>query len=151
MSVLASEAPTAPAIFNFDSVSEWLADWVKFQMAKPSPSGHRPCTSLPAGDALSLCGSIGFDSAIAPDGTVWINDYGETDQDNWRVAKSNERMSILVSAQQRLYPELIVLLPVRPAHAISCAACGGSGLMHPPLRVWCPSCGSLGWVVASGT
>jgi hypothetical protein len=146
MSGLAVEARKAPAIFHFNSVAEWLASWVAFQLAKPCPSA-----TVPSGDALYLCGSIGFDSAIAPDGTVWLNDYGHTDQDNWRVATSNERMSILVSAQQGNYPELIALLPVRPVHANLCTSCGGSGFMHPGLRVWCPSCGSLGWVVGSGT
>ena len=151
MTDLAAEAPNAPAIFNFTSVAEWLVAWVNFQMTKSWPSGHGPRTRVPSGDALYLCGSIGYDSAIAPDGTVWLNDYGHTDQDNWRIATSGERMSFLTSAQQRTYPELIVLLPVKPTHAIPCGACGGSGLMHHVPGINCQSCGSLGWVVANGT
>jgi hypothetical protein len=137
----------APPIFAFTSIGEWLFSWVNLQMTKSWPSGHGPRTRVPSGDALYLHGSIGYDSALHPDGTVWMNEYGNSDQDNWRIASSGERLSLLTIAQKQTYPELIVLLPLRPANATKCEACGGSGLMNQLLSVNCQVCGSLGWCV----
>jgi hypothetical protein len=47
------------------------------------------------------------------------------------------------------YPELKVLLPVRPPTSIDCARCNGSGWMHlggEHVRVRCGECCALGWV-----
>jgi len=59
---------------------------------------------------LYLCGSIGYDAALAPDGVVWVNDYFETDEENWRVATEKERLGFLLHAQHRTFPELILLV-----------------------------------------
>jgi hypothetical protein len=141
------ESVGAPQIFAFVSIAEWLFAWVNFKMTKEWPSGHGPRTKVPSGDALYLHGSIGYDSALHPDGTVWMNDYGDSDQESWRVASRGERLSFLAIAQRRSYPELIVLLPLRPANANICSGCGGSGLTNRVLHINCQACGSLGWSV----
>ena len=141
----------APSICQFHTVGAWLQAWVEFEMKKDWPSGHGPRTKVPSGDALYLCGSIGYDAALSPDGTVWINDYIETDEENWRVTTEREKLNFLVHAQRRSYPELIILLPTKPETAVPCHECGGTGMLRASSLIRCPMCGSLGWVYASGS
>jgi hypothetical protein len=135
--------PLPPPIHRYSSIEDWLKDWVVFHMTKTWPSGFGPCTKVPTGDALLLCGSIGYDAAISPDGTVWMNDYGWDDKENWRYATASERISFLVMAQARIYPELIVLLPLRPTDAVECPECQGFAGTH---EILCATCGALGWI-----
>ena len=143
--------PDPPSICQFHSVGAWLEAWVEFEMKKSWPSGHGPRTKIPTGDALYLCGSIGYDAALAPDGTVWINEYIETDEENWRLTTQQERLSFLVHAQRKSYPELILLLPTKPVASVPCHECAGTGLLRISPAVSCSLCGSLGWVYAGGS
>jgi hypothetical protein len=133
----------SPAIHHFNSTSEWLRYWVEYQIAKHRGTSTSATVQVPSGEALYLYGSIGLDTAITPDGEIWIDTSSES-VSLWRVATSLERTSILVSAQRLRFPELIVLLPLKPANATECPQCNGTGHIYRNL-VWCGACGSLGW------
>jgi hypothetical protein len=67
------------------------------------------------------------------------------------VALPNAELAVLAHAWTR-FPELAPLVPVRPADAISCLACDGSGAIKHGER---PSgfscyCGGLGWLFRDG-
>jgi hypothetical protein len=50
------------------------------------------------------------------------------------------------------FPELVALVPTRPADAMDCPACRGSGSMREkelPSGLSC-YCGGLGWLFADG-
>jgi hypothetical protein len=115
--------------------------------------------SVPTGDALHLGGSMGFDSAIAPDGQVWIDVYWDqeefwkldyTYEPQWRLTSREERLSLLARAQKHGWPELIILLPLRPTSAAECAACNGSGYIHGDFA-FCLRCGTMGWLPEEAT
>ena len=57
-------------------------------------------------------------------------------EDGWRLLA-------LVKAARR-YPELISLLPTRPANSALCSRCGGSGFMFGNFD--CGYCMGIGWV-----
>ena len=61
-------------------------------------------------------------------------------------AKEPLRTMFLVAGAER-YPELVVLLPVRPSASADCPRCEGTGRMtHGSGKVRCQECRSLGWV-----
>ena len=67
------------------------------------------------------------------------------------VALPNAELAVLAHAWTR-FPELAPLVPVRPADAISCPACDGSGSIKHGER---PSgfscyCGGIGWLFRDG-
>jgi len=138
-----------PQLHQFGQIAEWLSAWVTFQITVKKRN-HVP--HLPSGTGLNLVGSIGLNSAITPDGTVWIElieDMSSEYRPSWRLADSNERSCILISAQRRLYPELIILLSQKPSDAVECPECSGTGFMHQSM-VWCSTCGCRGWITANG-
>ena len=133
----------APHFDASTSVSAWLDAWVRFKIAEHP----RAAIAVPSGYALYIYCTIGFDAALSPDGTVWVNDYHLTDQVNWEVADEGERIRNLVKAT-RIYPELAALLPTRPDCAITCDACTGTGQVVGPLnlKLSCLNCNALGWI-----
>jgi hypothetical protein len=135
----------APSLEEFKTTAEWLSAWVEYKMLEMWPSGFGPRTLLPNGqDALYLCGSIGCDFALTPQGTVYINDYGHGDIDNWRPATSTESISAILVATKQSHPALIALLPRKQPNAESCEECAGTGQM-PGFPIHCQRCGGLGW------
>jgi ABC-type transport system involved in multi-copper enzyme maturation permease subunit len=81
-----------------------------------------------------------------PDGQVLGVAHGS--ESRAKPASSYRWLVARVSAA-RLFPELRVLLPLRPKHADRCLACGGSGLdrySNTPGKVLCQTCTGLGWV-----
>jgi len=138
--------PPRPLLHHFGSVDDWLRAWVEFRRAALPPA-HRSSYDRETGrPSVSLVGSIGLDSAITVEGDVWVQ-FGIHDDelDGWRPAQPNERVALLISAQ-RPYPELAVLLPLRPAEATDCRACAATG--RTPVGSWCFECGARGWLVA---
>ena len=143
------EPPAVPRpASQFNTLGAWLAAWVEFRREQAVASNSLRET-VPGG--FPLVGSIGLDTAVTADGRIWIqvDDLSETNPSPWRLATERERTSILVSAQMRYWPELALLLPLRPLDAIDCSGCNGTGYLHADI-IWCSSCGCLGWVHANG-
>lgn len=88
-----------------------------------------------------------MDSAITVDGEVWVQ-FGIRDDelDGWRPARRNERVALLIAAQKP-FPELAVLLPLRPIEATDCPTCQGKGTVYADI-VWCGDCSARGWILA---
>ena len=55
-----------------------------------------------------------------------------------------QRMAICQGA--KTHPELAVLLPPRPAEAVTCSVCGGSGTIVGAPQLVC-ECGGAGWSI----
>jgi hypothetical protein len=149
-----TDARNVPPLYRFASVEQWLNAYVCSEIERLKREVPE-VVSVPTGDALYLVGSLGFDSAIAPDGQVWINIYWDDEQfwklDNtyepkWRHASREERLCVLAHAQKRTRPELTILLPVRPASAAECTECNGTGYLHGGNYLWCLRCGTMGWL-----
>lgn len=135
-----------PRLHQFVSIEEWFRHWVLFRMSQSVPA------QLPIGPGLYLAGSIGSDEAVMPDGQFWINWYDpaiDSQVENWRPAAPGERMSTIVSAQVRRFPELAALLPCRPSTARDCDDCNGTGFLYENF-VWCTTCHCLGWLESDG-
>ena len=67
------------------------------------------------------------------------------------VSIPNVELAVLGHAWMT-FPELAPLVPVRPADAIDCPACHGSGSIQrgKPLAGFSCYCGGLGWLFADG-
>jgi len=99
-------------------------------------------------DALYLFATIGMEAVLKSDGTVLVavdEDWDQPDRPAplFRPATEQERTASLVIAQKRI-PELAQLLPPRPADAIECDKCRGSGYIIQ--QVVCGNCGGMGWI-----
>jgi hypothetical protein len=141
----AASVSPRPLLHQFTSVEEWLRAWVEFRRAQ-WPEDIRASYDRQVGTPCTLlAGSIGMDSAITVDGEVWVQ-FGthDDDLDGWRPARRNERVALLITAQRR-FPELAVLLPLRPAAATDCPACQGKGV-HVSIA-WCHDCSARGWLL----
>ena len=139
----AAEAPRdlSPQRHQFHSVEEWLSAWVGHHLAKPRSFSIRGTPVIP------LIGSLGFDSALSRDGTVWVAFYDLSPQsppEEWRTADAHERTWLLVCAARR-FPALNLLLPSKPQDAISCPECSGTGFTLNNVVV-CMKCSALGWL-----
>jgi hypothetical protein len=80
---------------------------------------------------------------IRPNGSfVWWEIEAGHDAVRTLLDPKLERMAICQGA--KLYPELAVLIPLRPREATSCEACNGTGQVpgHPH---WICNCGGVGW------
>lgn len=136
---------------------EWLADWIRTQVAE---NLARPVTLPGTGPpAAYLHGSIGYDTAITEAGEVWVSEY-ELDgpsafEARWRLARPKERIGYLVIAS-RQHAELARLLPPKPVDSHSCARCNGMGghtlratdgtKVDPVPGMICEECAGLGWL-----
>lgn len=82
---------------------------------------------------------------LAPDGRVVVYDHELLDAPIERALDHAYLMAALVEGS-RAFPLLASLVPVRPADALECDACGGSGKLPEPIssRVIC-KCGGIGW------
>jgi hypothetical protein len=133
-----------PAPHRFASIEAWLRAWIAWRLAREEGTSRMRCAG-PFGDGLVLGGTIGLLYAFAGDGAVWILQEGiGQEADAWREATPNQRFAILVDAQRRVYPELAVLLPLRPHDAVDCAAC--EGRVYD--MAWCGACSNRGWTLA---
>ena len=140
-----SEAMPAP--HRHTSLDAWLRAWIAWRLVQGAPYPRHLCSG-PFGEGLVLGGSIGLLYAFAPDGTVWIQSElagpGGEPPEAWRQATSNQRLAILIGAQRHHFPELAVLLPLRPQQAVDCAACAGGQYEN----FWCGACSNRGWTLA---
>lgn len=96
---------------------------------------------------------------LRPDGAVY--DFDTQDDSVRELGEGVERWMALRRIARRLaLPALLELLPERPAGAVDCGTCGGTGYrevstpdggtfladFETPVPLPCPACGSLGWV-----
>lgn len=96
--------------------------------------------------AIALMGTIGTIWMLRPDGTFWDADadWGKPLQP---LEDRLHLMALAVGTER--YPWLAELLPPRPADAIDCGSCGGSGSVGvgapPGGGFLCQACDALGW------
>jgi hypothetical protein len=85
---------------------------------------------------------------VLPDGSFvrWDHDSGE-DALKPLLDPFWQRMAALQGARQ--YPELLGLVPQRPASAQTCDKCEGSGQLKGLLPHLVCECGGLGWSIPS--
>jgi hypothetical protein len=128
-------------------LEDWIKAWIAFRILEASYAkaeyfiNGRKC--------LGIFGTIGLDSAFTSDGEVLVA-LGFEEEAVWRVATREERTWVIVCAQRNRYPELSVLLPLRPEDAVDCANCRGSGFVHGQI-ISCKICSALGWVSGGET
>ncbi len=96
--------------------------------------------------AIALMGTIGTIWMLRPDGSVWDAD-ADSDKPFQPLDERCHLMALAVGVER--YPWLRELLPQRPADAIDCATCKGTGKVGPTTVVYsgaiCPACDALGW------
>ena len=128
-----------------DRLRAFLAD------TSPDPLGLRAVVAKFG--ALPLITDMGGCYALRLDGEVvsfaWDEPHGLAVVDDERL-----RNTALNQGSQR-YPELAPLVPARPAEAIDCRSCGGTGIVafegrSLPNNVIC-FCGGLGWIPADSS
>lgn len=124
---------------SFCSVHEWLIAWVAFRIEARSTAVYE----VEGRKCLSLYGSLGFECALREDGAFLIT-VGIEEAENWRLANDQERIWLTIGAQRKVYPELSVLLPLRPVDALDCGECRGSGFAYHDVVI-CWACSALGW------
>jgi hypothetical protein len=107
----------------------------------PEPLGHTNYEGLRY-RALPLFGTLGEVWLLRPDGTFWRAD-SEVGLP-LEPLPENLRTIALVAGAER-YPWLRDLLPPRPADAIDCTNCQGSGRFGPANALFCHVCDALGW------
>jgi hypothetical protein len=127
-----------PSLHQFADAARWLSAWVEFRIAQAGPGS---IVVLPEGAGLRLVTSLFLDTAVSSDGRFWI--LNEDLSPTWRRATRLESSAILLSAQRRAFPELMCLVPTKPADAQPCASCNGKGFINDV--AWCLDCGCLGW------
>ena len=108
---------------------------------------RRPAHRLASGlEVVDIYGSVGVGYAMAFDGRIF-----EWDLDiDMREVTDPTRLRLALKLGSKVIPELARLLPFRPAEALDCAECHGTGecgLGHE-VRWLCNTCGGIGWVTA---
>lgn len=84
---------------------------------------------------------------IDADGEVWhLSFWWNPAEDIVEHVPDGPRKVGLIAIAAEGVPELAAWLPERPADAIECVTCKGSGNLPPPIRFQCPKCCGLGWV-----
>ncbi len=119
-------------------ISEFLsADDPKFEWVKPAVRMHG-FLPLYVGWVAVL--------GLRPDGSFVRWDY-ENDRATVKPLSDAYWQRMAICQGTRKYPELRALLPERPATALTCPACGGSGQMSgAPPQIVC-QCGGTGWII----
>jgi hypothetical protein len=121
----------------------------RFERAKESPPGRLSKDHK----AVHICGSIGYDCYISPDGDIFMETY-DLSNDEPSVAHSSRQAQIacLVLGSEYM-PALAQLLPDRPPDTPTCDTCKGIGWLHRgvlgPQGILCHDCSGLGWIEVS--
>jgi hypothetical protein len=88
--------------------------------------------------ALTMSGQLAFIPHDAPEGLELVTDRPHP------AEATGIRVALAVGS--RRYPALASIQPVRPADAVACAACDGTGRLPGwPENLLC-ACGGLGWL-----
>lgn len=108
-----------------------------------------PAALSPDKRAVLIDGGIGYCAWASPDGDLYLETYepGVTGASKFnRTLRA--RASVIVLGSRTL-PELLQILPKRPATGIDCTCCEATGwrTVTERARFICVACGGLGWVV----
>ena len=148
-----SRRPVPPMRAALPTLSAWVEAWVKYRIElartdNPSAEKRQAPTKTPH---AYICGSIGYDAYLFPNGSVWVSEYEMVDPDmgpfTYYEATGTQRTYAIVCASS-FSPELRRLLPRRSRSARDCEACGGAG-MDRNSSFPCKPCGGLGWTDSS--
>jgi len=100
-------------------------------------------------NGLFLTGGPGGGSYLDADGEVWnwFLSFNDNEGDSVeRVPDGPMKVGLVAIAAERM-PELAEWLPRRPAMAVDCEACKGTGWMRAPLQqIQCSDCFGMGWL-----
>jgi hypothetical protein len=118
-------------------IAEFLsADDPEFEWTKPAVRAHR---FLPL--YIGWLAVLG----IRPDGS-FVRWNHEDDRSGVTPESHADLQRMAICYGARKYPELRALLPERPAAALTCSACGGTGEVGGNPRLVC-QCGGTGWII----
>jgi len=136
------------------SVPDWLPTFVADRMAEQAARDPQFARDVADAQGMLLYGTIGHAAYLRADGSVWFHvaalslDTEDEEEYEWQPAGGSDRLRALLMGARR-YPELLDLLPQRPADAVECLRCTGTGRFLP--NVYCHLWGGLGWVRGQGT
>lgn len=112
-----------------------------------------PDEILESEDAVVMTLGLGPAMCLAFDGRVIVHDYMDDERPRQSSDPKEAFSAIVIGAKVRKAPELLSLLLQRPANALDCADCEGSGWRQfgkdvegKPIEVVCRGCGGTGWV-----
>ncbi|MBS0260474.1 MAG: hypothetical protein JSS02_00850 [Planctomycetes bacterium] len=100
------------------------------------------------GKALRVCGSIGYECCISPEGDVYMLTDPTVDADcPWLIDRSRHAQLCVLLSGGKYFPELLALLPNRPPNVPDCPDCR-AGWVHIASghKFICGRCGGLGWI-----
>jgi hypothetical protein len=111
------------------------------------------------GQALRVCGSIGYECCISPEGDVYMLTDPTFPQGgvlpvaippgdaDWLIDRSRHAQLCVLISGGEYFPELLTLLPNRPPNVPDCPDCR-AGWVHIPSghKFICGRCGGLGWI-----
>jgi len=106
--------------------------------------------------ALLVDGGIGYGCYVAPDGDIFMETYDAGSDEPSTFDRSRRAQIAVLVLGSRTIPKLSELLPTRPADALPCAKCTGTGWLNPDWLqrvggrgIFCDECSGLGWVASS--
>ena len=105
------------------------------------------------GSGVHICGSIGYDCYVSPDGDIFMETYElGSDEPPFADRSRPAQIACLVLGSEYV-PALAQLLPDRPPSAPVCDTCKGAGWLHRgafgPQGILCHDCSGLGWMEVS--
>jgi hypothetical protein len=82
---------------------------------------------------------------VRPDGSFVRWDH-ENDREHVKPLSDAYWQRMAICQGEKQYPELRVFLPERPAMALTCDNCAGSGQVRGAPQLVC-QCGGIGWII----
>jgi hypothetical protein len=125
------------------NVSQTMSRLIEEAISKltPEPIGHVNFDGIKY-EALPVFGTIGEVWLLRPDGSFWRSDC---DSGLPLEPLPQDLHTMALVAGTKRYEWLKELLPPRPAAAVDCSDCRGSGRLGPEGVVFCRRCDALGW------
>src|SRR5262245_11852619 len=112
---------------------------------------HQPNRVSPDGKAIHICGSVGYDCWMTPDGDIYMEvEVLTPTKASMKIDRSLSAQLFALANGSRYWPELASLLPPRPSNAKGCLICKGVGRNQEigQRAFICCACNGLGWVNA---
>lgn len=120
-----------------DSLREFIRQLVANARSEPFESDER------LNGYVLTAGPSGC-SYLTADGQVWNSYYGDSIT---LVPDGPLKVGLIAITVERV-PELALWLPTRPAEALDCITCRGSGqwTLSSSSKIQCPECNGMGWL-----